>query len=312
MGEVRQIYPSGHSKWLPDGTSLWRYVSLQTLFFYLNQNIFLPSIAKLRQEDPFEGESPNGDIAEFKTAFKHRYGERARELENWIHKNLCSPADKEQIQHNGWDSDGAAYVFVRHYFDFLRKTRFAWCWFKSEIESEAMWKTYGKIGVAVATEVGKLRKVLAATERDFVFGQMLYGESTRRLAMSSKLAKGADFLLRSYFLKRLEYKHEEEVRFVTAGPPTEPKAGILLRNVTAADWITKVRLWPKLTLEEEESLKETLHRSIKGLDCRCSGLHGRNWPGEEPWEKFVQKHQERNDSSWRDCSDGIPREIKNL
>ena len=56
MGNVRQFHSENDPQLLPDNACLWRYVPLKTLFLYLSGNIFIPSIEKLRQSDPFEGE----------------------------------------------------------------------------------------------------------------------------------------------------------------------------------------------------------------------------------------------------------------
>ena len=57
MPKPAQIFPESVTKrWLPDHAEIWRYVPLRTLFFYLNGLVFIPSVAKLRDGDPFEGE----------------------------------------------------------------------------------------------------------------------------------------------------------------------------------------------------------------------------------------------------------------
>jgi len=61
MPKPVQILPESASKrWLPDYVEVWCYVPLRTLFFYLNGLVFIPSVAKLRAGDPFEGEFYDG------------------------------------------------------------------------------------------------------------------------------------------------------------------------------------------------------------------------------------------------------------
>lgn len=173
MGSISQTYPEKHESWLPDHACLWRYVPLRTLLLYLTGNIFIPAIETLQLEDPFEGKFLF-DTVWFNTAMSKRHGERVNALDDWLYRELCSESEKKHIEINKDYPNYAASIFEQHYFAFLRKTRYAWCWFLSESESAAMWNNYGKQGVAIATTVGKLRDLLKKTERDFVFGQMRY------------------------------------------------------------------------------------------------------------------------------------------
>lgn len=313
MSQLRQIYSN-----LKDDTVLWRYMPLERLFFYLDGNVFLPSIAKLRDEDPFEGEGCADDAVRFRNSFRRRDAKKADQVEKWIRDQVCSTTDKDKmgdkdaIERNGWESTRAADIFQRHYFEFLRRTRFAWCWYRSPHESAAMWSTYGKGGVAVATDIAKLRQVLAG--REFLFGEMRYvlSHARRLIDPAAELPDGEDLLLHPYFWKRQEYEHEHEVRFITAGPAREGNGTILPGGVRASDWITNVRLWPKLTPAEEKCLTKAIQHFIPGLDCRCSDLYGRNSPTEKLFEDFMRECQENEDSKWSDGSDGIPPAMKEL
>lgn len=169
-----QIFIQSDKRWLNNDAAIWRYVPLRTLFLYLNGLVFIPSIAKLREEDPFEGEFYE-NIAWFNDAFHKHYGDRAKDLEQWIFKTLCSDSDRHFIEINKNYLNAAAEVFRRHYFEFVRRTRFASCWFHSYRESAAMWSGYGNQGVAIQTSVQKLVTALETTDRSFVFGRMTYG-----------------------------------------------------------------------------------------------------------------------------------------
>ena len=177
-----------------------------------------------------------------------------------------------------------------------------------------MWSTYGKGGAAVAAEVGRLKQALDGTGRDFRFGQMRYipSHETPLLDRRSGPSNDGEFLLRPDFLKRIEYKHEQEVRFITAGPKREDSEGILLRGLRPSDWITKVRLWPGLTAAEEETLKAAIHHFVPQLDCCCSDLLGRNWPGEDVFGELMEEVKGKEDTEWRSGSDGIPPEMKEI
>jgi hypothetical protein len=82
VSKPTQIFPESDSKrWLPDYAEVWRYVPLRTLFFYLNGLVFIPSVAKLRAGDPFEGEFYE-EIAWFNTAFRDLYGNDANIIDS--------------------------------------------------------------------------------------------------------------------------------------------------------------------------------------------------------------------------------------
>jgi len=76
MAKPKQIFTESDKRWLNDDAVIWRYVPLQTLFFYLNGLVFIPSVAKLRAGDPFEGEFYE-NIAWFNTAFGDHFGNQA-------------------------------------------------------------------------------------------------------------------------------------------------------------------------------------------------------------------------------------------
>jgi hypothetical protein len=99
MGTIAQIYPEDHGKWLSDDTCLWRYVPLKTLFFYLDRNIFIPSIAKLRQDDPFEGTVPLRS-SWFNSAIEHHYGTNVAKLDEWLCQNRCDKNEQKLIDQN--------------------------------------------------------------------------------------------------------------------------------------------------------------------------------------------------------------------
>jgi hypothetical protein len=318
MSQLRQIYSNRHPRWLEDDIILWRYMPLERLFCYLNGNIFLPSIAKLCAEDPFEGEGCADDAIRFRNRFRRRDAKKADQVEKWIRDQVCSTTDrdkmgdKDAIELNGWESNAAACIFQRQYFEFLRTTRFAWCWYRSRHESAAMWRTYGKGGVAVATDIAKLRQVLAGQE--FLFGEMQYvpSHAGRLIDPASESPDCEDLQMHPYFWKRQEYEHEHEVRFIAAGPAREGNGAILPGGVPASDWITKVRLWPKLTPAEEKCLTKAIQDFIPQLDCRCSDLYGRHSPGEELYEDLMKEHPEEEHLKWGDYSDGIPPGMKEL
>lgn len=307
MKPPRQINPEKHENLLPDGARLWRYAPLRTLFSYLNGSVFIPSVEKLRQADPFEGEFPFEQWG-FDKAMQERYGSDLVDLKAWIRRELCSQWERKDIDRNGGDSDYAARIVGRRYFEFLRKTRFAWCWFLSQSESAAMWNIYGNQGAAIATTVGKLGQFLAKTERDFVFGRMRYVHVDRGAIrhLYPEDPQDRPFVLQPHFLKRREYESEKEVRFVTCGPENRESGGICLSDLDPKEWIEEIWLWPNLTLTEVLALKRPIAVLAPGIPCDRSDLIMTE-------HKFATERSgimEWAEHQWKECTDGVPRGLK--
>jgi hypothetical protein len=316
MGSINQVYAKEDERWLNEHFTLWRYVPLRTLLFYLTGNIFIPAIETLRREDPFEGKF-FFDTSWFNSVMRQRYGEKGEELEDWIYRELCSESERKQIEVNKAFPNYAAGIFEQHYFDFLRKTRYAWCWFLSDSESAAMWNNYGKQGVAIAGKVGKLCELLGKTGHDFEVGQMRYirliAGDVRDYDFNPEEAEDARFLLKPHFLKRKEYESEKEVRFVTAAPERGRNAGIMLEQISPDKWIHEIRLWPGLKAVEEQSIKQVVAKFAPNVPCECSDLFG---AGSFSNESFVAAVLAGLDASnwdrWKQGTDDIPPELKEL
>jgi len=312
VSKPTQIFPESDSKrWLPDSAEVWRYVPLRTLFFYLNGLVFIPSVAKLRAGDPFEGEFYE-EIAWFNSAFGDLYGNDANTIDQWMLKELCSDYDRHHIEINKTYPDAASEIFRRHYFNFIRKTRFAWCWFHSYRESAAMWSVYGSQGVAIKSTVGKICKVFENTGRDFIYGRMTYVDYRSGISTEFNPERKSDYrlLLRPFFLKRKEYESEQEVRFVTSGADRSKRDGILLKDLKPQDWISAIRLWPGLTSDEEQSLCKAIKHFIPQVDCEKSDLFsGPDSPSN--LSKIILNDLEQSaDSSWTEGKDEIPNALK--
>jgi len=270
MTQVAQIFQQGDELSLPLETIIWRYVPLHTLFFYLNGSVFIPSVAKLREKEPFEGDT-YGDSAWLNSAFTRWYGEDVQNIEEWIFTNLCSDRDRHHIESNKTYPDAASIIFQKHYYEFLRRTRFAWCWFSSGYESAAMWSLYAHQGVAIRTTIEKLIGVIEKTDRAFIYGKMTYVDSRNPFDPRFNPERNSDLLVRPFFLKRMEYQHENEIRFVTASTRDDSE-GVVLRGIDPKEWISAIRLWPTATDEEEESIRKTVGYYLQECDCSRSAL----------------------------------------
>jgi hypothetical protein len=297
----RQIFP----KTTQDNDQIWRYVPLQRLFFYLHGLVFVPSITKLRETDPFEGEFYR-DIVSFNTAFDRHYGDEAKKIEKWILDNDCSDSKRDQIE--GYP-DGAAGFIRDRYLEFTWKTRFAWCWFRSNLESAAMWSVYGNQGVAIKTTVGRVKAVLQAQGRKFICDSMTYVDHRSGTSAESNPQQNSDNHLRAFLMKRDEYKSEDEVRFIIAAAERE-RDGILFSGVNPKDWISAIRLWPKLTTAEAQSLCVTVKKFLPDVDCSRSDLCS-DPPGTSRLiEDFMTRLEGQADSAWQGGQDGIPSLLK--
>lgn len=304
MAAIRQIYPEDHEKWLADRTTLWRYVPLKTLLCYLCGNIFIPSVAKLREGDPFEGHFALPEEWFF-TAMQDHYKERFGPIQDFVFNKLFDESDKEGVK---IDPSRMPEYLQAKYLDFVYKTRFAWCWFESPSESALMWASYGREGAAVSMTVGKLREALGKTKWQFEFGQMRYtlicGENAVELDPE---AEYVNLLLRPHFLKREEYEGEKEVRFVTCGP-SENSPGTTLPGVPPSECIQTIHLWPGLQDSVKRSLKEIAQKLAPSVSCVPSVIFGETWQSSD-LSDLVHKTIE---FLWNKCDDGVPPELKRL
>jgi hypothetical protein len=310
MGNIQQIYPQKHELRLSEDTLLWRYVPLKTLFFYLDGNAFIPSLAKLQQTDPFEGKFPF-DTKDFEAVLKASCGPQFDEIQKWIRSTLWTPTDKHFFDQNAEWAKLAVSTDKNRYFEFLRKTRYAWCWFQSDKESAAMWNTYGKEGVAIATTVGDLSSALKITDHDFTFGRMCYFKRFGNFARCSNIEKQM-FALQPQFLKREEYDSEKEVRFVTCTSENE-SGGLLLKGIKPETWIKQIRLWPALTSREEDSITGVVANKLPSVPCQKSDLlqsDGRAMS--RTFEELAALAIAEGESRWKKCEDGVPALLKKL
>lgn len=248
---------------------LWRYVSLSTFLQYLSGRVFVPSIKKLRECDPCEGvRVGNVDLAWVTNAFSNEeYGVLCK----WVCENRLSKADQECWDYNAkqersWPArPGNQIVAVRHLEAEIAETRYAWCWFDSVSESAGMWQVYGKNGVAVRSSLRKLRPVLEGQATPWLVSKMKYLNHFQHRASREMYP----FYRKPFLVKRLEYKHEQEVRFVTISGKKRP--GIVLENLTPNEWIEEILFWPALSESEAYGLRDAVQRvqTICGCELVC-------------------------------------------
>lgn len=255
-----------------ENVSLWRYVPLATLFHYLAGKVFVPAIEKLQECDPTEGlRVVNGGRA--------RVGFSDVEwasLLKYIYDHRLTPAEKQQWDCNGHDAELNG-MFL-HYEKFLAESRYAWCWFNSPHESAAMWQLYGKGGAAVRTSGAQLGNVLGHDGKKWLASGVKYLDHGTDAGISVGWGHPSmdPWARRPFLVKRLEYRHEEEVRLVTVS--AECREGILLEDISPEKWIEEVVFWPGFPRSEAKALAETVKKLVPSLDekTRVSKLFQRD------------------------------------
>jgi hypothetical protein len=332
MTTIPKRHPNLEAKQpIEDTDTLWRYVPLKTLFCYLSGSIFIPSLQKLQEGDPFEAEALF-DQGYFNYAIREQHGNQAEEIFRFLREEGNGPA----METHDASSSGLGKRPAEVYFGFLRKTRYAWCWFCRERESALMWNTYGRHGAAIRTTVRKLRTFLESCGRDFRYGRMLYVDVLRNETTCLHPQKPEDrpFLLEPCFLKRSEYEDENEVRFVTTTADLD--AGVFLKaegpdTSIQSDWIEHISLWPGLHSSEERALtaavtqlRSSERRALTGAVtqlqpavscCRSELLSGQkqrsaDQKGQGGWSDAFD--EQVSEKSWRDGTDGVPAALKTL
>src|SRR5262249_39723689 len=137
---------------LSDATPIVRYVQLSTLFLYLSNRAFIPSLERLRGLDSTEGQADfeysDEAFRNFLTSLFNRY--------KAIFADKLRPTER---------SPGVKMVQFRvrasRWRDELAKRRAIWCWNRFNDPSNAMWELYGSKGVAIKSTVGHLKEALA-------------------------------------------------------------------------------------------------------------------------------------------------------
>lgn len=228
-------------------TPLWRYMKVSTFLLLLEGKAFFPSVNTLQKEDPMEGSLfcdeawLNGMLYDLKgeTEFNN--------LDSWL-----------KGEFHGWENEIAPFSY--RYTKSIQKRRAVWCWFKSDLESAAMWSIYGHQGIAIQTTYSEFIKAMPECN-DFEVGEMYY--VTRQPASLNSYhpesKNGNARLQRPHFVKAKEYEHEHEIRIVTDCHPDEP--GVLVEGIDSKNLISKIVISPLIPYDEAiaiESLIENL------------------------------------------------------
>jgi hypothetical protein len=184
-----------------DSTPLWRYLTLEKFRSLVDSRaLFFPHVAIL--DDRFEGAFPESQP--LKVRALNMLG--VRDLSTVAQVNLSPQLTQAWILARRW-------ALVS-------------CWHNSVHESDAMWKLYAakKRAVAIQTTVGCLRQALGAPPPlpDGFFGSTAYEFGTVEYIDYSDGFIPPVNLNAQFFRKRLEFRHEQEVRVLVARYPVGP------------------------------------------------------------------------------------------
>lgn len=245
--------------------SLWRYVRLSTFFEYLVGRAYIPSVRKLRDCDPTEG-LPLVDHVWAMNGFKN---EEADALDDWVYQHRLNDDEKTCWDLNRTCPGANQRVWLQHYFEVLERSRFAWCWLRSANESAAMWQLYGNEGVAIRSNRQKLAAQLTAGGRKWLVSGIKYLDRNQPAWTEFGWGdeKANPWIRRPFLIKRAEYAHEHEVRFITASE--DGCEGITLSGLEPADWIDEIVFCPRLPDSECGSLIAAVERICPALKSRA-------------------------------------------
>lgn len=278
---------------LESTTTIWRYMKLSTLLLLLDGKAWLPSIATLRSMDPLEGQLGK----DFYLHLMLELGRLpdAKQTEKWLRDSL-SPSIIRQFNLNAKDLKYASKILCETYIDAIARHRVAWCWFKSEMESAAMWHQYGNRGIAVKTTVSQLDRAFPSGKGRCI-NELVYVDRNPNSSNSIKhiIQMQPYLLLRPYFLKAAEYSHEGEVRLVAHCHPKAP--GLLIEGIDSSQLINEIIISPLIPLAESESTKLFLRKFLrsKRIQISQSDLNGKSKP--DIGDRLTNALYSRNDTA---------------
>jgi len=107
--------------------------------------------------------------------------------------------------------------------------------------------------------------VLAGGDRSWLVSGIKYLDRKQDTVVTSGWGHNtmAAYTRRPFLVKRIEYRHEGEVRLVTVDSGRRP--GILLDGLAPGEWIEQIVFWPGFPDSEAESLVEAVGKVAPGL-----------------------------------------------
>jgi hypothetical protein len=140
---------------ITDDTRIVRYMNLSTFLMLLCGRVFIPTLGTLQRTDEHEGGLPS-------FLFGKYYGHHLKNImephEGWLISRAPGPVTPKSA------GNGPNYAYYKSLADIwiaeVSKRRVVWCWNRYQQESYAMWRIYGRRGVAVESTVGRVEETV--------------------------------------------------------------------------------------------------------------------------------------------------------
>jgi hypothetical protein len=247
---------------LTDRTPIVRYVKLSTLFLYLSDRAFIPSLQCLQRIDSLEGKLVVPAMPRIQEFLDSAFG-RAKEyfwddtaVMKWLY-----PTEEEKKA-----------MRAARWMDGLAERRAVWCWNLFEGESNAMWHLYGDKGVAIKSTIGHLKGALANSGcARRLMAPIRYGgpsaadvsEADANFDPQSK-ATWPFWLMRPYLFKNQSYRYEQEIRFVFGIHREFARASGVLIELDGKTLIQDVLFSDSIQKDEAQIILELFEKIRKG------------------------------------------------
>lgn len=223
-----------------DDARLWRYTTpTGFLALLVSRSIFFSRLSNF--EDPFEGVPPRAVIA----------------------------AMRRQNGAPGESSDGLA--TWKRMIELVRTTVCANCWHVSDVESEAMWKLYGRYedGLAFVATPASIRA--AFRDQDITGGLVDYSGNDFEAGTAEQN------LLQWATTKRPSYQHESEFRLLARRADDRAERGGISVPIDPEVLIDEVVLSPRMQRWQIDMFRELLATLQFGRPVRESSLLTPPW-----------------------------------
>lgn len=252
-------------------------MKLGTFLLLLEGKAWFPSIKSLSEMDPLEGALGDGyDTFLFQEL--ERVGSY-EETRNWLLGKIPQ-ATLTALQNGDGNPIYEDYAIAREYRRQMMSRRVAWCWFAHDIESAAMWRIYGHLGVAVKTDWKSLRDSLPRRVRVNISSmEYIDHRLSRPKSLKAAFDRDPDLILHPHRMKAIEYEHEREVRVHAFCP--EGMKGRLVTGINWENLVKEVRISPLLPFSESMVIEKMIKSSFKDFEqiqmSRLSGVSHTEW-----------------------------------
>ncbi len=188
---------------------LWRYVSLDKLIDLLRtEELFFTPLSAYEKSDPFEGYQPRVVIESYLRVWQ-QHKETMKMVPHYDEEMRAKIEEYPQMM-------------LERYKRIIKASMVVNCWHSNDYESEAMWRLYSESGkgIVIKTDIESLK---AALEDDQCNKVTINMGIVKYVNFLDKTLDFGDCVVGDFnpnkthpLLKRLSYKHEEELRlFIT-------------------------------------------------------------------------------------------------